>query len=303
MTTHLPSKNKRVFFFAALGVVLVLGGTWKLWDSHTSSSGTTVSTPPQNASLVHPMSPDETSAGQDPHHAGTATSAAVAHPNVPSMVEGSSPSAIADHQAADSKSDSKHEKASAETMANTGSVASAPAAVAPDTCFVATYQRDKESKAFVDNEEWAQQRNLVHLAKNEVNKDSVCVRVNGTAVKHEWTAKGVVFGPVAGPGAKITVRYCMGKEQCKEECKIPKDDFMAALGTEDDSDSKGDAKAKPKSKAGRWAASEGGADVGTTVEAEMAKELADQADLVVFDGWSGKGEHPACTRRVASVSK
>ena len=89
-----------------------------------------------------------------------------------------------------------------------------------------------------DEESCSHHKNMLKLtqpADLRMNAASVCVRVNGTPV-HYLTVKGhadeLLFGSVAGPKSKVTVRYCTGKAQgcTKEDCTVPKDEFMEAIG-------------------------------------------------------------------------
>ncbi len=92
-------------------------------------------------------------------------------------------------------------------------------------------------RAHDSGEPCLEHRNVLTLKEDSLNPKSVCVRVNGKAIQHqvvrnpkvanEWK---VVFGPHAGPNAVVTTTYCSIGAQCSEGCKIPRDDFMEAIG-------------------------------------------------------------------------
>lgn len=70
-----------------------------------------------------------------------------------------------------------------------------------------------------------------------VNAKSICVKVDGTPVKFDLFQKKsnqILIGGVRGSKAEIVVRFCREKNLCKEDCKIPRDEFMDALGASDD---------------------------------------------------------------------
>lgn len=84
-------------------------------------------------------------------------------------------------------------------------------------------------------------KNLLQLGSDAVvNPKSLCVKIDGTPVKftlHQKKPNQVLIGGVRGAKAEITVRYCRDKNLCKDDCKIPRDEFMDALGASDDGDS------------------------------------------------------------------
>lgn len=161
---------------------------------------------------------------------------------------------------------------------------SAPAVPAPpkDTCYTVTY-RHKSLSSHSDEETCSHHKNWLKLKHKDVNAKSVCVRVNGTPV-HYLSVKGhadeLIFGSIAGPKSKVTVRYCTGKmakceqELAAQECAVPKDEFMEAIGG---SEGKGG-----DARLGQWDPSnpsEREADVMAKLDGEVKKELETNDEL------------------------
>src|SRR5207245_943996 len=84
-----------------------------------------------------------------------------------------------------------------------------------------------------NEESCSHHKNLIRIKNPGFTSKSLCIRVNNTPV-HFSAVKGkkneFIIGPIAGPNAKITARYCVGKMKCSEDCTIPKDEFMDAIG-------------------------------------------------------------------------
>lgn len=158
-----------------------------------------------------------------------------------------------------------------------------PAAPVP-ACYTISFTH-KPTAGHTDRDTCSEHRNLVKFDSTAINPKAMCVRVDGTPVPFESVKGGLLIAPIAGPKSKITVRYCTGKISCNEECKIKRDTFMEGLGNTNDQDETKDQ------------------DVGNHVEAEMAQELADHADLAIFDGWLDAQPVIACTHGLASNSK
>lgn len=87
-------------------------------------------------------------------------------------------------------------------------------------------------------------KNLVALDGAQINNKTICIRVNGRPVEHKLIKsdrpenKGqvqVLFGSVAGPNSVVTATYCTKTAKCNEGCRIPRDEFMEAIGGGDDS--------------------------------------------------------------------
>jgi hypothetical protein len=168
--------------------------------------------------------------------------------------------------------------------------------VAPG-CYKISYHH-KPLSSHNDGEACLHHKNLIVINQAELNPKTVCIRVNGAPVKYE-KVKGhpdqFVIAAIAGPKAEITARFCTGKLVCKEECKIRKDEFLSAIGGEDDSN------------AGGW---EDNAPV--REEVELDKEMKDfDRELAaegrgkegIFKDWISAGEPArACeSRTVASA--
>lgn len=165
-------------------------------------------------------------------------------------------------------------------------VASPVAPAVPEvSCFTITFQHKKLS-SHNSEEICAQHKNLLKLKHDNVNKKTICVKVDGHPVRFEMPKKDeILIGSLAGPESKIIVRYCIGKAKCQEECKVPKDDFMEAIGGSADGDLKGQ---------GQWgdAADEKEANSVATIskmEAELKKELIDTEESDRFSGWLSEG--------------
>ncbi|MGE0616226.1 MAG: hypothetical protein AB7P04_11360 [Bacteriovoracia bacterium] len=165
-----------------------------------------------------------------------------------------------------------------------------------DDCYKMTFKHQKLS-SHENGEACTMHRNQFALQGEKINRASVCVRVNGTPVKFEW-AKGkgdqVVIAAIAGPKAVITAQYCTGRIMCGEECKVPKDAFMEAIGATDDNGSElpvvqWDAHNPDKKQAKEEA----------TLDQELEgfkKELAEHnpAEAKVFSGWTPDAPNPTC---------
>jgi hypothetical protein len=182
-------------------------------------------------------------------------------------------------------------------------VATAPVAVAPvviaqeappqeaQGCFVVTYHHKKMS-SHADGEACLRHKNLISLKAEKVNPASVCVRVNGKAVAHEFQGKhAVVIGAVAGMNAEITTRYCTGKITCHEECKVQKDEFLSAIGGED-GDTVADA---------GWDGASGkdDADLETEVKALDRDIASEDSKGSVFKDWIMGSEVVTCQQHAA----
>ncbi len=126
-----------------------------------------------------------------------------------------------------------HEKNSDTATSKSAEMSSTPLKPA---CYKMTYKRDKD-RSPKKLEEYARLQNIITLQEAGIQPQSLCVRVNGTPVKfetaknHENPAKlDVIVNGSAGPNAEISAHYCVGKVLCQETCKVPVDEFMAALG-------------------------------------------------------------------------
>jgi hypothetical protein len=175
-----------------------------------------------------------------------------------------------------------------------------------ENCFTVTYVHKKIS-SHSDGEACLRHKNLIVLnhpeqAENtKINTKSVCIRVNGAATKFAFVpnkSNQVIIGPEAGPHAKITARYCVGKSLCQEDCTIKKDEFMAALGA-DDSDAA----------AVDWDGSKEVAKEDSELENEMAKlngnaeKRGGSSRPEVFEGWISEAHAMACEQKSSGNKK
>ncbi len=187
--------------------------------------------------------------------------------------------------------------------AGVGTAGSSSEKVAPPAreCFTVTYHHKKLGD-HADGEICSLHKNLVKLKHPKVNFKSLCVKVNGTPVKYEKTKGGVLVAAIAGPNAKITARYCLDQANCSDECKIPRDEFMDAIGGAEDEVAHVGAK-KGKKKSAKWDPNDKSedADISAEFDGELARELAGGGNLNVFDGWVEETESPACGTQGASV--
>lgn len=158
-----------------------------------------------------------------------------------------------------------------------------------------------------DNESCARHRNVVTLKHKNVNLASVCVRVGKTPVKfdrYKPSAKEakagdvsdfdrIVIGTYAGPHAQVNVRYCLGKDSCNEDCKIPKDEFMAAIGAREDDGG--------PVQLGHWQKGDDG-EQAAKLNSDLKRSLAsfeesgaaEVGPLTTFKGWESGEAASAC---------
>ena len=172
----------------------------------------------------------------------------------------------------------------------------APAEAKPvNDCKTLTFHH-KNIPSHANGEACTHHKNILTIKDSEINSKSVCVRVDGKPVHYTWAKKKteqLLLGPVAGPEAKITVTYCRHHGKCNEDCTVPKDSFMSALGAEEDLD------ADSGKAAAHWDAGEGkDSDVSDKIDADVKKELARLDENgnpnETFDGWINESETPAC---------
>ncbi|OFZ85311.1 MAG: hypothetical protein A2603_14210 [Bdellovibrionales bacterium RIFOXYD1_FULL_55_31] len=175
-------------------------------------------------------------------------------------------------------------------------VAKAPAPVEPakpapppEECFNIVYQH-KATAGHSSDEACSQHQNLIKLnhAISKINARSLCVRVNGTPVRYQPVKNRpdeIVIGPLAGPQSKIVARYCMSKIRCTEECNIPRDEFMDAIGGSTEDGNQG--------QLGKWEAENDSNSA--KMHAELKKELADFEEKgSVFRDWISDVQGVAC---------
>ncbi len=192
------------------------------------------------------------------------------------------------------KSESKPGTKSEAEVASSGGATTAE----PPNCFTVSY-RHKPMAAHSDDESCSRHKNEIHLKHSAYNTASLCVRVDdkpvpfATLKDHPDT---VVIGPQAGPHSLITARYCLGKSFCKDGCKVPKDEFMDAIG--------GLAEDSPKkANLGVWdpkSPSEKNKDIMNQLDPQLKQELAEtdagrSGSVYLFKDWVQENEWAAAS--------
>jgi len=114
-----------------------------------------------------------------------------------------------------------------------------------DGCFNLTFTH-KKLTSHEDGEACLLHKNLIVLnsveqaPKSKISPKSICMRINGKAAKYSFApgkTNQVILAPEAGPNATITASYCVGKAKCTRSCVPQKDQFLAAIGADEDGDS------------------------------------------------------------------
>ena len=104
-----------------------------------------------------------------------------------------------------------------------------------------TYEfRHLESAKEKDIEDFLDFSNAFPIAHENINKKSICVKVNQKPVEFQVlklkTKQEIVIGPVVGPESVIRVSYCTGNAACREACTPQKKRFMDDLLSEAQAD-------------------------------------------------------------------
>lgn len=179
-----------------------------------------------------------------------------------------------------------------------------------DGCFTLTFTH-KPLATHASDDECSHHRNLIKLPRTDVHSSSVCIRVNGTPVRHEAVsgkAGEFVIGAVAGPKDVVTARFCVGKAKCSEGCPYPKqeaakkDEFLEAISGGSNEDTG----------LAQWEASDAqkNGEVNQALDGDLKKaveeqELASQhtaannSKLEIFKDWIGGEMAMACGSRQA----
>lgn len=183
-----------------------------------------------------------------------------------------------------------------------------PAAVAiTEGCFNLTFSH-KKLAAHEDGEACLLHKNLIVLKhpdqakKSKINPATICMRINGKAVKYSL-APGkpgeIILGPEAGPNAKITASYCVGKAKCSQSCVVEKDQFLSAIGADEDTD---------HAQAVGWDGKKGKSQEDMEVDNQMAalnqdlsSEGGDNSQL--FAGWILEAQTAKCEQAPGSAKK
>jgi hypothetical protein len=180
-------------------------------------------------------------------------------------------------------------------------VAEAPKEI-PVTCFFETFTH-KPMDGHKTEEDCSHHKNLIKLSHAGANFKTMCVRVNEVPVKFERAGNGseILIGSIAGPHATISVRYCTGKTVCadakKNDCVIPKDEFLDAIGGETDDGA-----------VAQWDNTDAAGDA--KLNADVKRELADIQDskeqahsvtaAAIFKQWINEKSTPACGQKHSS---
>jgi hypothetical protein len=97
----------------------------------------------------------------------------------------------------------------------------------------------------------------------------------------------VTIGAVAGPHAEISVQYCTGKMICNDPCKVPKDEFLSAIGGEES-----------ESAGGSWDSESGPNADEKALQGELKnlnqETKGDSEQISLFKGWNKKSETESC---------
>lgn len=163
--------------------------------------------------------------------------------------------------------------------------------VLKESCYTLEF-RHKPITSHMDGEACLHHENLLELVGENINAKTLCVRVNGTPVRHtlfKGKPQTVTIAAVAGPRAVITASYCTGQVQCDVECKVPKDEFMSALGLG------GGDTAPETNSASNWNA-KGKAKGQTADESKLEKEIQEVQKLMAGTGPGGKNIFKDWTR-------
>ncbi|OFZ78759.1 MAG: hypothetical protein A2583_09825 [Bdellovibrionales bacterium RIFOXYD1_FULL_53_11] len=184
-----------------------------------------------------------------------------------------------------------------------GSKSGAALAQVAKQCFSLSFSHIK-TKGHASDEECSRHRNMIVLPHPGIHIKSLCVKIDGTPVRSQISqgreSTKITIGPIAGPSAIITADYCLGSVKCNADCRIPKDEFMEALGaSEDDGASHATIpKTRARKPAAKWDKDDATpeTDLAAEIGGDVMKELADDSDLGVFDGWHRESisEKAAC---------
>lgn len=180
-----------------------------------------------------------------------------------------------------------------------------------DGCFTLTFAH-KAMATHASDDECSHHRNLIKLPRTDVHASSVCIRVNGTPVRHEaLTGKAgeFVIGAVAGPKDVVTARFCVGKAKCSEGCPYPKqeaakkDEFLEAISGGSNEDTG----------LAQWEASDAqkNGEVNQALDGDLKKAVEEQelashrtaagnSKLEIFKDWIGGEMAMACGSRASN---
>jgi hypothetical protein len=129
----------------------------------------------------------------------------------------------------------------------------------------------------------------------QIHEASICVKIDGTPVKFravyqkgkDKTLKALLLDPISNPGAKVVARFCTGKSVCSEDCKVPRDEFLDALGAAGDD-----------SKSATWESGKSDAHVLSSVDGALKRELEAGSDYEISDRWKHEAHQPTCIGKI-----
>jgi len=147
-------------------------------------------------------------------------------------------------------------------------------------------------------------KNLIQLPdEKNINNKSVCIRVDGTPVKktlYKKKARSFIIEPVAHADSKIEVAFCTGNKKCNQDCVVPKDDFLIAIGGSEDEI--GDLSAPSEGWAGKKRTQDEAAIEKRSKEIRELLTVGDDSESKIFNGWAVKNKNPGCTTQVGSLN-
>jgi hypothetical protein len=314
-----PNNKKWIQGIAIILPILFVSGGWMLWRAKHP----TLSQAPQNLGASNNSSSpsqnlDSTNINTGVVEQGSQSSGVTSAPNAKSGALGKSESSQNKDGSSNSAQQNSGQFASNElgtgsNLKPSGSTETKMAMtpeVMTDGCFTLTFNH-KSLATHASDDECSHHRNLIKLPRTDVTASSVCIRVNGTPVRHEaisGKAGEFVIGAVAGPKDVVTARFCVGKSKCNEGCPYPKqeaakkDEFLEAISGGSNEDSE----------IAQWEASDAqkNNEVNQALDGDLKKaveehELASQrtaagnSKLEIFKDWIGGQMAVTCGTRQA----
>lgn len=152
-------------------------------------------------------------------------------------------------------------------------------------CFRIAFQH-KAVSTHGSDESCSHHKNLIKIDRAGIDSKSLCVRVDGIPISHQLTKNKIILGALAGPRSKITVDYCLRGSSCNEDCVVPRDRFLDALGADPHTlvqHVKWDPNDKSES-----------SDITKEIDPEIMKEMREAGEEEVFEGWVASPEMKGC---------
>lgn len=161
-------------------------------------------------------------------------------------------------------------------------------------CYTTAFRPSSKNGAHTHHDQ-----NLIRLNAEGINAKSVCVRIDGTPVRHKLlppqkakAGLAVLIGSIPNPNSRVTARYCTFKATCAEDCTIPRDEFMEAIaGSDEETLLK-----RVQGKQAKWDPEDAEKDEDATAElgAEIERELAGSKTNEIFEGWVAETPSNGC---------